>query len=513
MKSKSNILILLSFALLIFSAGSAYAEVIANKNLYSGATKAAAGTQSGTFRIWDSSINGNLLWCETGNVQVTQMTYQGNNNKDYYYTHVLGSENSLETSWCQNASSSPCCDVSGATYLSSPPSYQLGTYYLEAIISTDVRPRELLAVSPQTGPSWKGAWDSQASYFANDVVTYDGSSYAAVAPSTYVTPGTDSSKWALLAQKGDVGADGFTGPPGVAGPNDLSAATTVTGLSGVLRVSGGQAAGSATTAHVPDSTDKRYVTEFEKAKLANTSNTNTGDETQATIKSKLGAAASGVDGYLSGANWNLFSAAAGSVTSLDNAYTDNLSTGLVSGGGLSSAGTTVNIAAGAGYVINHGTGVRTKVTWGALPGVATATGNGTSYLAIDSTGNAHAFVSKPATDQYIYLGHVYASAGYGGAVIEVFNVPEWAGDFQNRITSLARDGVGTLISWGNSVSEQASPNYLKLVIGGGPILARLGSYDTIETTAFTRMFHAGTSDWMPNGAMPPNNADNTADTT
>ena len=38
------------------------------------------------------------------------------------------------------------------------------------------------------------------------------------------------------------------------------------------------------------------------------SGTNTGDETQATIKTKLGAASAGVDGYLTGADWSTFNA-------------------------------------------------------------------------------------------------------------------------------------------------------------------------------------------------------------
>ncbi len=41
---------------------------------------------------------------------------------------------------------------------------------------------------------------------------------------------------------------------------------------------------------------------------SNVSGTNTGDETQSTIKTKLGAASSGVDGYLSGTDWTTFNA-------------------------------------------------------------------------------------------------------------------------------------------------------------------------------------------------------------
>lgn len=66
------------------------------------------------------------------------------------------------------------------------------------------------------------------------------------------------------------------------------------------------AGADATTADIADSTNKRYVTDAQLTVIGNTSGTNTGDETQATIKTKLGAASSGVDGYLKGGDWTTF---------------------------------------------------------------------------------------------------------------------------------------------------------------------------------------------------------------
>lgn len=57
----------------------------------------------------------------------------------------------------------------------------------------------------------------------------------------------------------------------------------------------------ATTADIADSSNKRYCTDAEKTVIGNTSNTNTGDETQSTIKTKLGAATASVDGYATSA--------------------------------------------------------------------------------------------------------------------------------------------------------------------------------------------------------------------
>jgi hypothetical protein len=53
----------------------------------------------------------------------------------------------------------------------------------------------------------------------------------------------------------------------------------------------------ATTADIADSSNKRYVTDAQLTIIGNTSGTNTGDETQSTIKTKLGAATASVDGY------------------------------------------------------------------------------------------------------------------------------------------------------------------------------------------------------------------------
>ena len=62
----------------------------------------------------------------------------------------------------------------------------------------------------------------------------------------------------------------------------------------------------ATTADIADSPDRRYITDAQQTVLNNTSNTNSGDETTATIKTKLGAASSTADGYLTSTDWNTF---------------------------------------------------------------------------------------------------------------------------------------------------------------------------------------------------------------
>jgi len=62
----------------------------------------------------------------------------------------------------------------------------------------------------------------------------------------------------------------------------------------------------ATTADIADSPNRRYITDAQQTVLNNTSNTNSGDETTTTIKTKLGTASSGDDGYLTSTDWTTF---------------------------------------------------------------------------------------------------------------------------------------------------------------------------------------------------------------
>jgi hypothetical protein len=54
-----------------------------------------------------------------------------------------------------------------------------------------------------TKNEFKGAWSNSTSYAIGDVVSYDSSSYVAIAASTNSTPSSNPSDWTLLAAKGD----------------------------------------------------------------------------------------------------------------------------------------------------------------------------------------------------------------------------------------------------------------------------------------------------------------------
>jgi hypothetical protein len=92
--------------------------------------------------------------------------------------------------------------------------------------------------------NWRGAWSSASTYNPYDGVSYNGSSYVAIASSTNIPP-PDVSHWELIAQAGATGPTGATGPAGPTGPT--GAASTVpgpqgpqgaTGPAGPTRVSG-----------------------------------------------------------------------------------------------------------------------------------------------------------------------------------------------------------------------------------------------------------------------------------
>lgn len=71
---------------------------------------------------------------------------------------------------------------------------------------------------------WRGEWQSTIPYKVNDVVSLDGSSYIARAPTTNVLP-VSASYWALMASagsQGPAGATGVAGPTGASGPSGVA---------------------------------------------------------------------------------------------------------------------------------------------------------------------------------------------------------------------------------------------------------------------------------------------------
>lgn len=111
----------------------------------------------------------------------------------------------------------------------------LGTSYIckvsssLGVLPTNTTNWSLVASKGDTGPAgaigpsgasivWRGAYSSAIAYEAFDAVSSSGSSYVCILAHTN-QPVTDTTYWALLAQKGDTGSTGATGAAGQDGAN------------------------------------------------------------------------------------------------------------------------------------------------------------------------------------------------------------------------------------------------------------------------------------------------------
>ena len=68
------------------------------------------------------------------------------------------------------------------------------------------------------GLYWRGTWSPTTIYNPNDAVSYNGSSYIALAITSGISPDSAGLFWALLAQQGTPGPQGPQGPAGSSGP-------------------------------------------------------------------------------------------------------------------------------------------------------------------------------------------------------------------------------------------------------------------------------------------------------
>jgi len=94
-----------------------------------------------------------------------------------------------------------------------------------------------------TGFNFRNAFATSATYAVNDVATYNGSTYVAIAangPSSQ-TPDQNPSTWSVMAQQGatgQTGAQGATGNTGAQGPIGLTGATGAQGATGATGAQG-----------------------------------------------------------------------------------------------------------------------------------------------------------------------------------------------------------------------------------------------------------------------------------
>jgi hypothetical protein len=90
-----------------------------------------------------------------------------------------------------------------------------------------------------TGFNFRAAFDNTASYAANDVVSYNGSSYVAKNATNPGDPAPDSNpNWSLMAQQGAAGATGATGASGPIGLTGVTGAAGAQGPQGLTGATG-----------------------------------------------------------------------------------------------------------------------------------------------------------------------------------------------------------------------------------------------------------------------------------
>ena len=77
-----------------------------------------------------------------------------------------------------------------------------------------VGPRGLQGAEGDPGLVWRGAWDASRLYHPDDLVTWQGSAYVAVADNDGGDPTDDTTDWKLLAAQGSPGRLGPVGPKG-----------------------------------------------------------------------------------------------------------------------------------------------------------------------------------------------------------------------------------------------------------------------------------------------------------
>jgi collagen type VII alpha len=92
-----------------------------------------------------------------------------------------------------------------------------------------------------SGFDFRNAFDASSNYAIGDVVTFNGSSYVAIAATTGPSnpaPDTNASAWSIIAQEGATGLTGATGATGVTGFTGITGATGPTGATGVTGAQG-----------------------------------------------------------------------------------------------------------------------------------------------------------------------------------------------------------------------------------------------------------------------------------
>ena len=168
--------------------------------------------------------------------------------------------------------------------------------------------------------------------------------------------------------------------------------------------------------------------------------------------------------------------------------------GIVEGGALSLTG-------GTGFSIAAGKCVSTanepfgRISWtSALTG--TTSYAGANFIGVDENGDvAQSQTPFGCNSGTSGVGMIFTDST-NSMVLGFFPIPQPADHLPGRIRSYFRNAVGPLVGDGCGVSEQSTPNELKLSRASGNIYAELNEFAIGATTTFTKMMDSS-SGWMP----------------
>jgi hypothetical protein len=137
-------------------------------------------------------------------------------------------------------------NLGGGTFAIGPQGHQ-GTTGPQG----DIGPQGFTGPQGQNGTSltWQGEWDNMTIYYPNDLVSYSGTVYICLQPSSisdgpgvppYSSPDTVSAVWELFSPGGSIGPQGDFGPQGITGSLGSQGPTGPQGFQGLTGPQGFQ---------------------------------------------------------------------------------------------------------------------------------------------------------------------------------------------------------------------------------------------------------------------------------
>ena len=238
-----------------------------------------------------------------------------------------------------------------------------------------------------------------------------------------------------------------------------------------------------------------HLTSAQVGNLNNQSGTNTGDETQATIETKLGAASTSTAGYLTSANWNTFNG--------KQNYLGNIS-GIVKGNG---SGTYSSASAGTDYLTPTGSGASlTGITYtqvGALSATdSTVTKQGNTFNGVSQLVQTNSSGKLTALDGSNLTGLTSTQVGLSNVPnVDCTNATNISsGTLNNSRLSSSVTLQGNTF---NGVSQLMQTNGSGYIPGlNGSLITNIGATQITGTnTAFNVNFETSTANIKMNGAV------------